>query len=139
MRLSLITVVGTQAPPADYILPQGEEQMIWFRKAKKLDGDHYVTKLEPVCDLPYTNGPCEPVIERDIIIYPTHDEVCALTKILQEFFNEYTCIFIEIKKHPQYQEAILKYYLYVGDKCNEYFDSFDGLKMFAANLVAHHG
>jgi hypothetical protein len=139
MRLSLITVVGTQAPPADYILPQMEEQMIWFRKARKLEGDHYVNGLEPVCDLPYTNGPCEPVIERDAIVYPTHDEVCALTKSLQEFFNAYTCIFIEIKKHPQYQEAILKYYLYVGDKCSDYFDSFEELKMFAASLVGHHG
>lgn len=37
--------------------------MIWFRKSRKLEGDHYVTKLEPVYDLPYANGPCENVID----------------------------------------------------------------------------
>ena len=73
------------------------------------------------------------------IAYPAHEEICAMVKSLQEHFNAYTCIFIEIKKHPQYQEAILKYYLYVGDKCSDYFDSFEELKMFAASLVGHHG
>jgi len=113
--------------------------MIWFRKSRKrvTDADgtsHYVATCEPVYDLPYTNGPCERAVVQDIIVYPSHDEICALTKKLQEHFNAYTCIFIEINKHPQYQEAILKYYLYIADKCNEYFDSFEDLRLFAANL-----
>jgi hypothetical protein len=106
--------------------------MIWFRKSRK-QGKQV---LESVYDFPL---PCEPreqvIIARPIIVYPSHAEICAMTKSLQEHFNAYTCIFIEIKKHPQYQEAILKYYLYIADKCNEYFDTFEDLRLFAARLA----
>jgi hypothetical protein len=114
--------------------------MIWFRKSRKrvtgADGtSHYVAICEPVYDFPLSNEPSKQVIARETITYPPHDEICALTKKLQEHFNAYTCIFIEIKKHPNYQDATLKYYLYVADLCNEYFDTFEDLRLFAARLA----
>ncbi|MFA5424829.1 MAG: hypothetical protein WC374_13325 [Phycisphaerae bacterium] len=69
------------------------------------------------------------------IAYPAHEEICAMVKSLQEHFNAYTCIFIEIKKHPNQKEATLKYYLYIADLCNEYFNTFEDLRLFAARLV----